>query len=47
MYKSLHVAADSNIKKINIDLRNKLSQRRTRNVSEVQRGYLQRTAYTL
>ena len=35
MYKNLHVGADSNVKKINFDLRNKVSQRITRNGSDV------------
>ena len=30
MYKNLHGSADSNVKKINFDLRNKVSQRITR-----------------
>ena len=29
MYKNLYVSADSNVKKINFDLRNKVSQRIT------------------
>ena len=36
MYKNLYVSADSNVKKINFDLRNKVSQRITRNGSHVQ-----------
>ena len=35
MYKSLYVSADSNVKNINFDLRNKVSQRITRNGSDV------------
>ena len=35
MYKNLHVSADSNVKKINFDRRNKVSQRITRNGSDV------------
>ena len=35
MYKNLYVSADSNVKKINFDLRNKVSQRITRNGSDV------------
>ena len=34
MYKNLNVSADSNAKKINFDLRNKVSQRITRNCSD-------------
>ena len=41
--KNLYVSADSNVKKINFDLRNKVSQRITRNGSDVQRDY-RRTA---
>ena len=43
MYKNLYVSADSNVKKINCDLRNKVSQRITRNGSDVHIGY-RRTA---
>ena len=39
MYKNLYVSADSNVKKINIDLRNKESQRITRNGSDVHIDY--------
>ena len=39
MYKNLHVSADSNLKKINFDLRNKVSQRITRNGSDVHIDY--------
>ena len=35
MYKNLYISADSNAKKINFDLRNKVSQRITRNGSDV------------
>ena len=35
MYKNLYVSADSNVKKINFDLRNEVSQRITRNGSDV------------
>ena len=38
MYKNLYVSADSNVKKINFDLRNKVSQRITRNRSGVHIG---------
>ena len=43
MYKNLCVSADSNMKKINFDLRNKVSQRTTRNGSDVDIDY-RRTA---
>ena len=43
IYKNLYVSADSNGKKINIDLRNKVSQRITRNGSDVHIDY-RRTA---
>ena len=43
MYKYLYVSADSNVKKINFDLRNKVSQRITRNHSDVHIDY-RRTA---
>ena len=43
MYKNLYVSADSNVKKINFDLRNKVSQRIIRNGSDVHIDY-QRTA---
>ena len=36
MYKNLYVSEDSNVKKINFDLRNKVSQRITRNGSNVE-----------
>ena len=39
MYKNLYVSADSNVKKINIDLRNKVSQRIIRNGSDVHIDY--------
>ena len=35
MYKNLHVAADSNVKKINFNLRNKVSERISINGSDV------------
>ena len=35
VYKNLYVSADSNVKKINFDLRNKVSQRITRNGSDL------------
>ena len=37
MYKNLYDSADSNVKKIDFDLRNKVSQRITRNGSDVYR----------
>ena len=43
MYKKLNVSADSNVKKINFDPRNKVSQRITRNGSDVHIDY-RRTA---
>ena len=43
MYKNLYVSADSNVKKINFDLRNKVSERITRNGSAVYIDY-RRTA---
>ena len=43
MYKNLYASADSNVKKINFDLRNKVSQRITRNGSDVHIDY-RRTA---
>ena len=43
MYKNLHVSADSNVKKINFDIRNKVPQRITRNGSDVHIDY-RRTA---
>ena len=43
MYKNVYVSADSNVKKINFDLRNKVSQRITRNGSDVHIDY-RRTA---
>ena len=43
MYKNLYVSADSNVKNINFDLRNKVSQRITRNSSDVHIDY-RRTA---
>ena len=39
MYKNLYVSADSNMKKINFDLRNKVSQRISRNGSDVHIDY--------
>ena len=43
MYTNLYVSADLNVKKINFDLRNKVSQRITRNGSDVHIDY-RRTA---
>ena len=43
MYKNLYVSADSNVKKINFDLQNKVSQRITRNGSDLHIDY-RRTA---
>ena len=43
MYKNLYVSADSNVKKINFDLRHKVSQRIPRNGSDVRIDY-RRTA---
>ena len=43
MYKNLHVLEDSNVIKINFDLRNKVSQRITRNGSDEHIDY-RRTA---
>ena len=43
MYKNLYVSADSNVKKKNFDLRNKVSLRITRNGSDVHIDY-RRTA---
>ena len=43
MSKNLYVSADSNVEKINFDLRNKVSQRITRNGSDVHIDY-RRTA---
>ena len=43
MYKNLYASADSNVKKIKFDLRNKVSQRITRNGSDVHIDY-RRTA---
>ena len=43
MYKNLYVSADSSVKNINFDLRNKVSQRITRNGSDVHIHY-RRTA---
>ena len=37
MFKNLCVSVDSNVKKINFDLRNKVSQRITRNASDIHR----------
>ena len=39
MYKNLYVSADSNVKKINFHLRNQVSQRITRNGSDVHIDY--------
>ena len=43
MYKNRQDAADSNVKKVNFDLRNNVSQRRTRNGFDVHIDY-RRTA---
>ena len=43
MYKNQYASADSNVKKINFDLRNKVSQRITRNGSDIHIDY-RRTA---
>ena len=43
MYKNLYVSADSNVKRIHFDLRNKVSQRITRNGFDVHIDY-RRTA---
>ena len=43
MYKNLYVSADSNVKKINSDLRNKVSQRITRNGYDVYIDYRRTT----
>ena len=43
MYENLNVSADLNVKKINFDLRNKVSQRIARNGSDVHIDY-RRTA---
>ena len=40
VYKNLYVSADSKVKKVNFDLRNKVSQRITRNGSDVHIDYL-------
>ena len=45
MYKNLQDSADSNVKKINFDLQNKVSQRITRNGWDVHIDY-RRTACT-
>ena len=39
MYKNLYASADFNVKKINFDLRNKVSQRMTRNGSDLHINY--------
>ena len=44
MFKNLYVSADSNVKKINFDIRNKVSQRITRNGSDVVHIDYRRTA---
>ena len=44
MYKNLYISADSNVKKINFDLRNKISQRITGNGSDVHIDYRRTTA---
>ena len=46
MYKNLYVSTESNVKKNNFDLRNKVSQRITRNGSDVHIDY-RRTAVLL
>ena len=46
MYKNLYVSSDANVKKINFDLRNKVSQRISRNGSDVHIDY-RRTALGL
>ena len=43
IYKSLYVSADSNVKKINFDLWNKVSQRITRNGSDAHIDYRRTT----
>ena len=43
MSKNLYVSADRNMKKINFDLRNKVSQRTTRNGSDVHIDYRRTT----
>ena len=43
MYQTLNGAADSNVKKINFDFRNTMSQRISRNVSDLNADY-RRTA---
>ena len=43
MYKNLYVSGDSNVKKINFDLRDKVSQRITRNGSDVHIDYRRTT----
>ena len=43
LYIKIYVSADSNVKEINFDLRNKISQRITRNGSDVHIDY-RRTA---
>ena len=43
MYKNLYVSEDSNVKKINFDLRNKVSQRITRNGSDIHIDYRRTT----
>ena len=43
MYKNLYVSADSNVKRINFDLRNMVSERITRNGSDAHIDY-RRTA---
>ena len=43
MYKNLYVSPDSNVKKINFDLRNTVSQRITRNGSDVHIDYRRTT----
>ena len=43
MYTNLYVSADSNVKKINFDLRNKVLQRITRDGSDVHKDYRRTT----
>ena len=43
MYKNMYISADSNVKKINFDLQNKVSLRITRNGSDVHIDYRRTT----
>ena len=45
MYKNLYASADSNMKRMNFDLWNKVSQRITRNGSNVHIDYRRRTVH--